>query len=44
MKKKIIVIGCGEHSRVVIENLEQQNKYTIFGLVSEKKIRCRKKS
>lgn len=37
MKKKIIVIGCGEHSRVVIENLEQQNKYTIFGLVSEKK-------
>lgn len=33
-KKKIIIIGCGEHARMVIDNIEQQNVYKIFGLTT----------
>ena len=41
--EKIIIFGCGEHARVVIENLEQQNKYKIFGLVADKDFDPKKK-
>lgn len=34
MRKEIIIIGCGEHSKTVIDNVEQQNKYKIHGLVT----------
>ena len=33
MKKKIIVIGAGQQAKVTIDNIEEQNKYQIFGLV-----------
>lgn len=33
-KEKIILIGCGEHARMVIDNIEQQAKYELFGLVT----------
>ena len=41
--EKIIIFGCGEHTRVVIENLEHQNKYKIFGLVADKDFHSKKK-
>ncbi|QFU23530.1 NeuD/PglB/VioB family sugar acetyltransferase [Shewanella eurypsychrophilus] len=30
----IILFGCGEHARMVIDNIEQQGKFRIFGLLS----------
>ena len=36
-KPKIIVIGCGEHARMVIDNIEEQNKYEVFGLTTASK-------
>ncbi len=33
-KEKIIIIGTGEQARVSIENIEEQNKYEIYGLIS----------
>ena len=33
-KDKIIVVGCGEQARVTIDNIEEQNKYDIFGLTT----------
>jgi len=30
----IILIGCGEQARVVIDNIEEQGKYKILGLVT----------
>jgi len=33
-KEKIIVIGCGEHAKLVLDNLEDQNKYEVFGLTT----------
>ncbi len=32
-KKKIIVIGTGQQAKVTIDNIEEQNKYEIFGLI-----------
>ena len=40
---KILIVGCGEHSKIVIENIEQQNKYKIVGLVGFDKKDLRKK-
>jgi sugar O-acyltransferase (sialic acid O-acetyltransferase NeuD family) len=40
---KILIIGCGEHSKIVIENIEQQNKYKIVGLVGFDKKDLKKK-
>lgn len=34
MKDKIIIIGAGEHARVVIDNIEEQGLYEIFGLTT----------
>lgn len=34
MKEKIILVGCGEHARMVIDNLEEQGKYELFGLTT----------
>lgn len=31
MREKIIVIGCGEHARVLIDNIEEEKKYEVFG-------------
>ena len=33
-KNKIIIIGTGEQSKVTIDNIEEQNKYEIFGLIA----------
>ena len=41
---KILIIGCGEHSKIVIENIEQQNKYKIVGLVGFDKKDLKKKN
>lgn len=30
----IILFGCGEHARMVIDNIEEQNKYRIFGILT----------
>lgn len=35
--KKIILIGSNEHARMVIDNIEQQGKYEIFGIVTDKR-------
>jgi len=35
-KTKIIVIGCGEHARMTIDNIEEQDKYEIFGCTTIK--------
>ena len=41
MKKNLLIIGAGEHAKVVIENVLEQNKYKIVGMInfnhSEKK-------
>jgi sugar O-acyltransferase (sialic acid O-acetyltransferase NeuD family) len=34
MKEKIILIGCGEHARMVIDNIEEEGRYEVFGLVT----------
>ena len=36
MKKKnqLIIFGTGQHAKVCIDNIEDQNKYKIFGLVT----------
>lgn len=34
MKEKIILIGCGEHARMVIDNIEEIQNIEIFGLVT----------
>ena len=33
-KEKIIIIGCGEHAQMVIDNVEEQDMYEIFGLTT----------
>lgn len=33
-KKKILVVGCGEHARMVIDNIEEQGVYQIAGLTT----------
>lgn len=35
MNHRIILIGCGEHARMVIDNIEQQEKYEIFGVITD---------
>lgn len=34
MKEKVILIGCGEHARMVIDNIEEIKTIEIFGLVT----------
>jgi len=41
-KKKIIIFGTGEHAKICIDNIEEQNKYKIFGLVTNKKDKVNK--
>ena len=36
MKEKIIIIGTGQHARMLVELIEEQGKYSIFGLISKK--------
>ncbi|CCO23229.1 hexapeptide transferase [Maridesulfovibrio hydrothermalis] len=33
-KKRIILVGCGEHAGMVIDNIEAQNKFKIAGMTS----------
>lgn len=33
-EKKILLLGCGEHARMVIDNIEDMGCYSIFGLVT----------
>lgn len=37
MKNKIIIIGASGHAKVVIDIIEKQNKYDIFGLIDSHK-------
>lgn len=37
MKEKIILIGTGGHCHSVIDVIEQENKYDIFGIIDTKK-------
>ena len=37
MKKKIILLGAGEHCVACVDIIEEENKYQIYGLVDEKK-------
>lgn len=32
-KEKIIIIGAGQHARVVLYNIEEQNKYEVIGFL-----------
>lgn len=34
--EKIILIGCGEHARMIIDNIEKIENISVFGLVSDK--------
>lgn len=34
MREKIILIGCGEHARMVIDNIEEIKNIEIFGLIT----------
>jgi sugar O-acyltransferase (sialic acid O-acetyltransferase NeuD family) len=34
MKKRIVVFGCGEHARMVLDNIEEQGEFEVFGLVT----------
>ena len=36
MKKNIIIVGTGQHARMLVELIEEQNKYSIFGFISKK--------
>lgn len=36
-KEKIILIGCGEHARMIIDNIEDIGDIELFGLISDKK-------
>lgn len=33
-KEKILLLGCGEHARMVIDNIEDEGRYEIFGLTT----------
>ncbi len=35
MKKKIILLGAGEHCIACVDIIEKENKYQIYGLVDE---------
>lgn len=37
MREKLLIIGTGQHARMLIELIEEQNKYSIVGLISKKK-------
>ena len=37
MKEKLLIIGTGQHARMLIELIEKKNKYSIVGLISKKK-------
>ena len=37
MKKKIILIGGGSHANSCAELIEQENIYSILGIIDEKK-------
>ena len=34
--EKIILIGCGEHARMIIDNIEEIENIIVFGLISYK--------
>lgn len=34
VKERIIIIGCGEHAKMLIDNIEDQKKYEILGLTT----------
>lgn len=42
-KEKIIVIGCGEHAGMTIDNIEEQGRYDIFGLTTHVREELQKK-
>lgn len=33
MKEKIILVGSGQHARVVLYNIKEQNKYKVIGFL-----------
>jgi len=39
MKNNVIIFGASAHAKVVIDTIEQQNKYNIVGLVDEHRLK-----
>ncbi|NTV91172.1 MAG: acetyltransferase, partial [Clostridiales bacterium] len=37
-KERIILIGCGEHARMIIDNVDQIRNIEIFGLIAADKL------
>ena len=35
MKEKILLIGAGQHARVVLYNIQEQNKYEVIGILDK---------
>ena len=33
MKEKILLIGAGQHARVILYNIKEQNKYDVIGIL-----------
>lgn len=42
-KERIILIGCGEHARMIIDNVDQIDTLEIFGLIAADKVDIGKK-
>lgn len=42
-KERIILIGCGEHARMIIDNVDQMKNIEIFGLIAADKADTGKK-
>ncbi len=42
-KERIILIGCGEHARMIIDNIDQMKNIEIFGLIAADKADTGKK-
>ena len=38
-KEKIVIIGAGQHARVVLYNIEEQNKYEVIGFLDSDDIK-----
>lgn len=35
MKEKILLVGAGQHARVVLYNIQEQNKYDVIGILDK---------
>ena len=35
MREKILLVGAGQHARVVLYNIQEQNKYDVIGILDK---------